>query len=475
MKIDQTLPKQLVSVVIAYFNNSDTILSTIESVRRQTYIYWEIICVDDGSVSNIQELLNSLHDDRIHYFSLPNGNANALRNYGMLHSNGEYIAMLDANDKWLGTHLEDSLSILQEEHADGVYGSLIIKNEQSETLFISRSVAENESMIDFLLSSDCGAQTSTLLMTASSAKETSWDETLNHHQDYDFVLRYSEKFHWVPSLKPTVFYCNLSKSKDYIDYNSSIRLIEQWEKDLTPEVAVAYFEKMLAQSFSKKAEQHILEYYLSAYQKYKKIDDKWLHQTIEELLINNTNGDDLSLFHGKMGLVLFFFHYYRHTHNSLYEKIVEELLNDIYEDVHNDIPINLEFGLCGLGWGIEYLAQHQFIEGDTDEILEDIDTKIMALDVRRITDMSLETGLEGIAWYVLLRLTSPYSQRAFDEIYKKDLLYTCSKYPSKGTNALVAFLQDGACYQYPFENVLYSIVWSDKRQSWKDGLKQFVI
>lgn len=45
------------------------------------------------------------------------------------------------------------------------------------------------------------------------------------------------------------------------------------------------------------------------------------------------------------------------------------------------------------------LEKHGFIEGNTDEILEEVDWKVMEREVRRISDDNLETGLVGIAVY----------------------------------------------------------------------------
>lgn len=68
--------------------------------------------------------------------------------------------------------------------------------------------------------------------------------------------------------------------------------------------------------------------------------------------------------------------------------------------------MNFSEGLCGIGWGLEYLFQHGFTEGYLDEILEDIDAKIMGRDIRRISDMSFDFGFEGILSYVVTRVES---------------------------------------------------------------------
>jgi lantibiotic modifying enzyme len=124
-----------------------------------------------------------------------------------------------------------------------------------------------------------------------------------------------------------------------------------------------------------------------------------------------------------MGIMLFFAHYGRFTGNTIYTDFAGELLDEIYEDIRSDTPIDFENGLCGIGWAIEYLLQNAFMEGDSDEILFEIDKKIMACDIRRIDDASFRTGLGGISCYIQKRINSPCRSRQkkpFDEIYLKD-------------------------------------------------------
>lgn len=152
--------------------------------------------------------------------------------------------------------------------------------------------------------------------------------------------------------------------------------------------------------------------------------DKY-HQALAYLTINSSFLGDLGLFHGRMGIVLFFAHYARVTQNKQYEDFAEILLDEIYEEIHWDLPINLENGLCGIGWGIEYLVQNGFMEGNTDEILADIDRKVLEIDPLRISDLSFRRGLAGIIFYVIARLNAnretsnlPFDQEYLDSLQK---------------------------------------------------------
>jgi hypothetical protein len=129
------------------------------------------------------------------------------------------------------------------------------------------------------------------------------------------------------------------------------------------------------------------------------------------------------LYHGKMGIVLFFAHYARYTGNMIYDDFAGELLDDILEELSEDLPINFEFGLCGIGWAVEYLIQNRFMEGNSNEILFEIDKKVMERNLLRVMDKSVQTGLAGISYYIDKRLHSSHynqSKLPFDAKYLND-------------------------------------------------------
>ena len=139
----------------------------------------------------------------------------------------------------------------------------------------------------------------------------------------------------------------------------------------------------------------------------KKEDDILLERIANHLIIQTSVMDDIGLYYGKMGIVLFFAHYARYTGCSVYEDFADELLGEVIENISDELPINMRTGLCGIGWGIEYLIQNHFMEGDSDEILGELDEKIIERDLRRVKDLSFDTGLEGISCYIRMRLKSP--------------------------------------------------------------------
>jgi glycosyltransferase involved in cell wall biosynthesis len=118
--------KPLVSVVIPVFNAEETIVEALESVSCQTYSPIELVVVDDGSTDNTTEVINNYHQWHLkncqektpiefRYIHQENGGPSKARNTGIMASNGEYIAFLDADDLWTGDKLEKQLRIFSRE------------------------------------------------------------------------------------------------------------------------------------------------------------------------------------------------------------------------------------------------------------------------------------------------------------------------------------------------------------------------
>jgi len=142
---------------------------------------------------------------------------------------------------------------------------------------------------------------------------------------------------------------------------------------------------------------------------------------ISYLLANYNYASGHGLMHGKMGGVLLFFLYARYSEKKIYEDYAEMLMENIIKKMHEDVSINFETGLCGIGWCIEYMIKNKLINGDTDDILIDVDQKIMGRDPLRMDDYSVETGLGGILLYVNSRIKSYQRDIPFDQKYLKEL------------------------------------------------------
>lgn len=116
-------------------------------------------------------------------------------------------------------------------------------------------------------------------------------------------------------------------------------------------------------------------------------NEKRLIRIVNQNILYGSFNPDPGLFNGRMGMVIFFFHYARNTGNEWYENFAGEILDDIYEDITDDMPLCLTNGLCGVGWGMLYLIQQGFVEGEVDDVLEMIDRKVASLPAWQVEGM----------------------------------------------------------------------------------------
>lgn len=121
-------------------------------------------------------------------------------------------------------------------------------------------------------------------------------------------------------------------------------------------------------------------------------------------LILNLDKSNIGLYHGLMGNVLFFQQYASYKNDTFYETLAEELLTIVLNSADQETSMGFENGLSGIGWGIEYLLQHRLMAGDADEILAEIDQRMMTINFRKLTDDSLSTGIAGYLHYIYSRM-----------------------------------------------------------------------
>lgn len=90
----------IISVIVPLYNVLAYLPRCVESIRRQTYPYLDIILVDDGSTDRTGALAEkfALEDKRIRVFHKENGGTSSARNMGIAHAKGEYIGFVDSDD-----------------------------------------------------------------------------------------------------------------------------------------------------------------------------------------------------------------------------------------------------------------------------------------------------------------------------------------------------------------------------------------
>lgn len=89
-----------ISVIIPMWNVEKYIGKAIKSIQKQTVKDIEIICIDDGSIDNTVQVVESFmkNDNRIKLLRIEHSGVSIARNTGLNEATGEYIFFLDSDD-----------------------------------------------------------------------------------------------------------------------------------------------------------------------------------------------------------------------------------------------------------------------------------------------------------------------------------------------------------------------------------------
>lgn len=134
----QTYPQKLISIIVPIYNVYPYLQLCLESIESQTYPYFEVLLINDGSRDDskdiCQEFINK--DKRFRYFEQENLGISAARNTGIVHSNGEFITFIDGDDFIDPNYLEELYHAALKNDSEIVVASYKAFNEEDNNYYI---------------------------------------------------------------------------------------------------------------------------------------------------------------------------------------------------------------------------------------------------------------------------------------------------------------------------------------------------
>lgn len=167
-----------------------------------------------------------------------------------------------------------------------------------------------------------------------------------------------------------------------------------------------------------------------------------LQKIANTLLLYSYHIDPVGLFNGKMGIALYLYRYARYADCKYYSEFADELLDKVLDSINHSSP-DFESGISGIGWCLNYLMKNEYVEGDPNDVLLNVDKRVFSqLSCNPITSM-LGQGI-----YLLERLKDNREL----EIHIDQLLDFCIKGISeyKGETSL-----------YHLNSILYFLIEMD--------------
>lgn len=114
-----------ISVIIPSYNHASFIGEAIQSVLAQSIEDLELVIVDDGSVDDSLEVIQGYTDPRIRLFPQANQGAHSAINRGLHEARGDFLAILNSDDRYHPRRLEKLTGILQQDANCGLVGSYV--------------------------------------------------------------------------------------------------------------------------------------------------------------------------------------------------------------------------------------------------------------------------------------------------------------------------------------------------------------
>lgn len=110
----------IISIVIPVYNSEKYLRKCMDSLLKQTFTNFEIICVDDGSTDNSCVILKEFEqkDNRITVIEQKNQYAGVARNNGMKRAKGKYLLFLDSDDFFCENMLEEIITKAEEDKTE---------------------------------------------------------------------------------------------------------------------------------------------------------------------------------------------------------------------------------------------------------------------------------------------------------------------------------------------------------------------
>jgi hypothetical protein len=190
-------PGMAVSVLMPVFNAEAYLAQAVESILGQTFKDFEFIIVDDGSTDASPALLQhyARKDGRIHLISRENRGIARTRNELLSQAQGEFVAMMDADDIALPDRLSRQIAFLQHHPEVVCLGSSYqLIDEAGRLLLTCFAVPEEDTDIQRQLLTGCGGvhQPTVMFRRATAIAIGGYDEAMPVCEDLDLWMRMGE-------------------------------------------------------------------------------------------------------------------------------------------------------------------------------------------------------------------------------------------------------------------------------------------
>ena len=194
-----------ISVILPVYQGEKYLKKCVESVQNQSFTDWELVIVDDGSTDGTSSICDecAAADERIRVIHRKkNSGVSAARNIGLDEARGDFIAFLDADDRYEYQALESVWALQQQTGADTVgFGHLFLAHDgsKSEMTLLSEGIYDQAAITERIVKPLLGERLVSpvlagnvwrYLFSAKLIRSAAMKFTGSYKEDELFVLEY---------------------------------------------------------------------------------------------------------------------------------------------------------------------------------------------------------------------------------------------------------------------------------------------
>ena len=183
-----------VSAVLPTFNRKESLRRSLQSIRSQQGVIFEIRVVDDGSGDGTREMIEKEFPSVNYYYQENQGPA-AARNRGIERARGEWIAFLDSDDEWMPGKLAAQLEFFRQNPEYRICQTEEIWIRSGRRVNAMKKHKKYGGWIFEKCLPLCMVSPSAVMMHRSLFEDAGlFDESLPACEDYDLWLRIAARF-----------------------------------------------------------------------------------------------------------------------------------------------------------------------------------------------------------------------------------------------------------------------------------------
>lgn len=232
------MDKIYLSVVLATYNDERYIKESVMSILNQTYPYFELIIVNDGSTDSTADIIKGIKDERIVFVDKPNtGLADSL-NVGISLAKYEWIARMDGDDIAFPERFERQVAQI-DDNTDIIGTSAISIDAKSgkELSLLLMKATKREILRNLKLGKPVFVHPTVLIRKSLLDKLKGYDRNFRKAQDTDLWFRMSSCCGDMKNItEPLLYYrvCKRERQPDGVIQNLFISYWKYINHDCLP-------------------------------------------------------------------------------------------------------------------------------------------------------------------------------------------------------------------------------------------------